>query len=550
MDDCSRAVWTFLLPTKQHVGSQISAFLIYVKNHFHTSVKTFQYDHGSEFTNKFVVSLLRGHGIAQQLSCVATPAQNGRVERKHRQLLSIDRALRFQSGLPIAFWGECILAATCLINKLPTPVLDNRTPFEVLFKKPPDYSDIKVFGCECYASVHGPDKFASCAVRSVFLGYSHGIKGYKLLDLTTKHQFVSRHVVFHETVFSFLNNSSDTSSNDPYSWHHWYNSDSNYVAPVLPVVETPQQSSPVTQPAGNLDSVATQHTDHDSPPSPSNGWSDLPPDVDTLVNLEPEVQFPNVRHSDRSRARPKWWQDYDVSSSSTASKYPISNFVSCSAFTPEYKAFMSKIIPVKEPTSFAKAILDPNWVIAMQKELDALEANNTWILVPLPPGKKTIGCRWVYRIKYLPNGEIDRYKARLVAKGYTQELGVDFHDTFAPVAKGVSVKTVFAIASSKQWKVFQLDINNAFLHGDLDEDVYMDIPFGYKLPSSSFNLVCKLQKSIYGLRQASRQWNAKLSIRVMLKLFFQKYSQLGDGLMGNWGSLYMGAHVYLMTDFQ
>ena len=123
VDDCSRAVWTFILPTKQHVGSQIATFLLYVKNHFNTSVKTFRCDHGSEFVNKFVVDLLCSHGISQQLSCVATPAQNGRVERKHRQLLSIARALRFQSGLPIRFWGECILTATFLINRLPTPVI-------------------------------------------------------------------------------------------------------------------------------------------------------------------------------------------------------------------------------------------------------------------------------------------------------------------------------------------------------------------------------------------------------------------------------------------
>lgn len=156
-------------------------------------------------------------------------------------------------------------------------------------------------------------------------------------------------------------------------------------------------------------------------------------------------------------------------------------------------------------------MLDPNWVDAMNKELDALEANNTWILVHLPEGKKSIGCRWAYKIKYHANGEIERYKARLVAKGYIQQIGVDFHDTFSPVAKGVTVKAVFAIASSKAWPGYQLDINNAFLHGDLDEEVYMDIPLGYKLPPNSSNLVCKLIKSLYGLRQASRQLNTRLA---------------------------------------
>lgn len=172
---------------------------------------------------------------------------------------------------------------------------------------------------------------------------------------------------------------------------------------------------------------------------------------------------------------------------------------------------MVKLTNCKEPTTFAKAVLDPKWVEAMNKELDALENNHTWDLVTLPPGKQTIGCKWVYKIKFLANGEIDRYKARLVAKGYTQEEGVDFHDTFAPVAKGATVKSVIALAASKGWSIFQLDINNAFLHGDLYEEVYMDLPLGYKLSTATAGLVCRLIKSIYGLRQASRQWNEKLS---------------------------------------
>ena len=179
----------------------------------------------------------------------------------------------------------------------------------------------------------------------------------------------------------------------------------------------------------------------------------------------------------------------------------------------------------------------------MNKKLQALEANHTRDLVPLPAGKKTVGCRWVYKIKYLANGEIERYKTRLVAKDYTQEFGVDFHDTFFPVAKGVTVKAVFALAASKQWTVSQLDINNVFLHGDLDEKVYMNIPLGYVLPPNSLDLVCKLVKSLYGLRQASRQWNFKLCA-FLLDGFTQS---LADYFLFTFkqGSLFTVAVVYV-----
>ncbi|CAH9132305.1 unnamed protein product, partial [Cuscuta epithymum] len=115
----------------------------------------------------------------------------------------------------------------------------------------------------------------------------------------------------------------------------------------------------------------------------------------------------------------------------------------------------------------------------MQKEIHALEENGTWTLIHLPPGKKVVDSKWVYKIKYKPNGDIERYKARLVAKGFTQVEGIDFHETFAPVAKLVTVRCLLAVAAKHNWEVHQLDVNNAFLHGDLNEDVYMRVPQGF-----------------------------------------------------------------------
>lgn len=117
----------------------------------------------------------------------------------------------------------------------------------------------------------------------------------------------------------------------------------------------------------------------------------------------------------------------------------------------------------------------------MEAELKAMEVNKTWSIVPLPPDKNIVGCWWIYKIKHKVDGSVERYKEMLVAKWYTQQEGLDYFEILTPVAKMVTVKTLLTIAVSKDWHLLQLDVNNAFLHENLFEEVYMDLPFGYKL---------------------------------------------------------------------
>ena len=144
------------------------------------------------------------------------------------------------------------------------------------------------------------------------------------------------------------------------------------------------------------------------------------------------------------------------------------------------------------------------------EEVNAIDASGTWELTPLPKEKKAIGCKWIYKLKYNADGSISRYKARLVAKGYAQTYGIDFEETFSPVAKMATVRVVIAMATTKGWELQQMDVKNAFLNGELQEEVYMEQPKGY-VHLDFPHYVCRLKKALYGLKQAPRAWTYRMS---------------------------------------
>lgn len=189
--------------------------------------------------------------------------------------------------------------------------------------------------------------------------------------------------------------------------------------------------------------------------------------------------------------------------------------------SPSFSTFLSVVSHTPEPTSFKEAVQNSKWCQAMDTKLRALEQNNTWLVTDLPHGKKAIDCKWIYKVKYHPDGTIDRHKARLVILGCKQKCDIDYKDTFAPMAKMSTVRALLALAAIFRYDTCQMDVINTFLHGDLEEDVYMKFPQGCIGLSNSVQdtnslltpstKVCKLQKSLYGLKQAPKQWFVKLS---------------------------------------
>ncbi|RVW24667.1 Retrovirus-related Pol polyprotein from transposon TNT 1-94 [Vitis vinifera] len=258
------------------------------------------------------------------------------------------------------------------------------------------------------------------------------------------------------------------------------------------------QSELVNQEVGELDMSGQQFGSEDVFTEIPNQSSS----VEGVLNLEPDPFMKRLPHR-HNRGIPKPTYEPELS---TKVKYPMSNYVSNHRLSESNKSFVNQLSTVAIPNSVQEALADPRWKAAMNEEMKSLQKNETWELVECPPGKKPVGCRWIYTVKYKADGSIERFKARLVAKGYTQTYGIDYTETFAPVAKINTVRVLLSLAANLDWPLQQFDVKNAFLHGELSEEVYMDLPPGCMVSEKQCQKVCKLKKSLYGLKQSPRAW--------------------------------------------
>ncbi|RVW31094.1 Retrovirus-related Pol polyprotein from transposon RE1 [Vitis vinifera] len=441
IDDYSRCTWLFLMKNRAELFSIFQKFYTEIQTQFNISIRVLRSDNAREYFSAQFTSFMSHHGILHQSSCAHTPQQNGVAERKNRHLVETARTLLLHSHVPFRFWGDAVLTACYLINRMPSSVLHDQIPHSLLFPDQPLYFlPPRVFGCTCFVHIltPGQDKLSAKAMKCLFLGYSRLQKGYRCYSLETHRYFISADVTFFEDSPFF----STTSESLP-------------VSEVLPI---PIVSPPDAMPLDHFRFI-----------------------IVALVSLLLSLF---LRHL-------------------------LTHFLSLRLHLPRL-CLLLMTYPLLFGKSTHEALSHPGWRQAMVDEMAALHSNGTWDLVVLPSGKSTVGCRWVYAVKVGPDGQVDRLKARLVAKGYTQVYGSDYGDTFSPVAKIASVRLLLSMAAMCSWPLYQLDIKNAFLHGDLAEEVYMEQPPGFVAQGES-GLVCRLRRSLYGLKQSPRAWFSRFS---------------------------------------
>ena len=465
IDDYSRKNWVYFLTQKGAAFDTFCTFQGMVEKETGLHIVSIRTDRGGEFTSNAFIKHCQTHGIQRQLTMAGTPQQNGVVERRNRTLLETARCLTANQDLPQQLWAEAISTAAYLHNRLPSKTTPHSTPEELYFGSKPDISHLKIFGSTAF--VHVPstkrDKLSPKTIKCIFVGYDTSSKTYRCFNPQTQKILLSRDVEFVETPHSTATPSSAPAPSSPPSLEQLFPPTSPSLPHPSPLDPTPPPPSPSTLPSHHPP----------APPSPQ------PPPTPTSPPAPPPDQLP--RRSSRTTTYPRHLTDF-VGATECISEAP------------------------PEPVSLQDALNHPQWLLAMQDELHSLQSFNTWQLVERPPDTPIISCKWVFAIKTGQAGMPYRYKARLVARGCQQHAGIDYEETYAPVAKWNTLRSTAAIAAHRGWPILHMDVKTAYLNSLLKHRVYMLQPPGFAVKGKE-NYVLLLLRAIYGLKQSGRSWH-------------------------------------------
>ena len=454
-----------------------------------SSVKCVRSDNGGEFTSKEFGDLLLSHNVKHEKSAPYSPHQNGTAERAWRSIFEMARCLLVMSELPKFMWTYAVMASTYIRNRCYNPRLE-KTPMEAFSGRKPNISHMHVFGSVCYALVQSPKKLDARAQEGVFVGYDRGSPAY--LVYFPENQEVKRVRCVKFPKLSECPKVSDCKPGQVDVEHEFIDREPLPEPQPAVVVEAPEPELQIAD--DNIDNVGDEPV--------------LPPVGEIEHNGVAQGRAAQGRYPIRERARPTYLDEY-VSGDEIDDVNCMVDYCSTASGVP--KTYQEAIVSADSS----------HWKKAMENEMSALEENETYKLTPLPQGRKVVGGRWVYALKNGLNNQ-EQYKARYVAKGYSQLPDIDFGETFSPTARITSIRTLMQLAVQFNLNVHQMDVKAAFLNAPIDCELYVEQPKGFEQTGAKGEkLVCKLNRSLYGLKQSGRNWNNLLHSHLVEQGFEQ-----------------------------
>ncbi|KAG2922339.1 hypothetical protein PC117_g16009 [Phytophthora cactorum] len=460
VDEASRCMKDFCLRAKSESEDCIKTYIMKVQKQFGKKVKFVRHDGAREFATNSLKDFYEDEGIEQQTTVPYAHQTNGTAERAIRTIVTIGRSMLHHAELDKCFWAEAAMTAIYVKNRLPSPKIEHKTPFEIVYKAKPSVKHMRVFGCRTYILTPKEKrlKWDPKARAGLFLGYEEVSKAYRLYDIEAGQVVISHDVNFDESTFGL--------------------------------------SPPIS------DEDYKQAAKRKSRPSDEDEAARRPRAVRHRPGLE-EASAPNNSSPQRADAD----EEEKSGDQDEESTPPVFWRASANA--------VEAAVDLSEPSTFQEAVNGPDqvhWRKAIRAELKSMRLRGVFRAAKLPNGQRAIGTKWVFKIKRKADGSIEKYKARLVAKGFKQKYGIDYTETFSPVVKYVTLRMVIALAKYYGWPLDQLDVVTAFLYGIMKELVFCAVPEGVDL-DGDFDCL-ELVKAIYGLKQASRVWNETFDVFV------------------------------------
>ena len=479
---CPKTKWSqvYMMKTRDEVCQKLVQFLLDISGLLGGKrVRGLRVDNGGEFISERFKRLCKEKGIHLMLSGPHAPQQNGMAERSWRTSVEMMRCMRRRAGLGKEFWAELLSTAVYVINRLPSAAIGGDTPYHAFFGKHAKLDKLKVIGCRAFAQVYDGErrKLDDKAWMGILVGYDESNRYcYRIYNPLTGKVKRTVHVTFDEASFPARRAEAInqleivTGPSEPVVVHdNGQQQETEELDQQLQQQQQQQQGNPDAGSVGDGGSVG----------APTWKWTEMV-----------EQQADSLGRGRRVRTPRQV------------------------AGLAEHHALVAAASMTGAPTTYREAMRSSDskeWEQAMEAEMKALIETGALELVERPAAANVIDTRWVFKLKRDEHGEIERFKARLVAKGYVQVEGVDFFEIYAPVAKPTSIRVVLAIATFEDWDLDNMDVDTAFLQSPVHEVIYVSQPEGFEQKGrNGRELVCRVHKSLYGLRQAPRNWNQEI----------------------------------------